>query len=131
MITDMILIDLQKAFDTIDYDVLLQNLYATGSSKHTVNCFKSYLSNRSFLINVGSYFLNLHMYTVVYHKFLFRATFFKKCVDDTSQAVKYHLFLYVNDLCIVSQHKGINAFLLFFLYSSPKERISRIMKNGF
>ena len=76
MITDMILIDLQKAFDTIDHDVLLQNLYAIGSSKHTVNCFKSYLSNKSFLINVGSYFFNLHMYTVVYHKFLFRATFF-------------------------------------------------------
>ena len=40
--TGMILIDLQTAFDTIDHDVLLQKLYATGFSKHTVNWFQSY-----------------------------------------------------------------------------------------
>ena len=37
LMTGMILIDLQKAFDTIDHDVLLQKLYAIGFSKHTVN----------------------------------------------------------------------------------------------
>ena len=52
----MILIDLQKAFDTIDHDVLLQKLYAIGFSKHTVNWFKSYLSNRSFLVNLENNF---------------------------------------------------------------------------
>ena len=55
------------------------------------------------------------MYPAVYPKFLFRATLSKKCVDDTSQAVKYHLFLYVNDLCIVCQHKDIKARVLFFM----------------
>ena len=47
MMTGMILTDLQKAFDTIDHDVLLQKLYAIGFSKCTANWFKSYLSNRS------------------------------------------------------------------------------------
>ena len=37
MMTGMIVIDLQKAFDTIDHDVLLQKLYAIGFSKHIVN----------------------------------------------------------------------------------------------
>ena len=37
MMTGMILIDLQKAFDTIDHDMLLQKLYAIGFSKRTVN----------------------------------------------------------------------------------------------
>ena len=41
MMTCMILIHLQKAFDTIDNDLLLQKLYAIGFSKHTVNLFKS------------------------------------------------------------------------------------------
>ena len=54
--TGMILIDLQKAFDIIDHDVLLQKLYANGFSKRTVNCFKSYLSNRSFKVNLGNNF---------------------------------------------------------------------------
>ena len=39
LITDMILIDLQKAFDTVDHDILLQKLYAIGFSKHSVNWF--------------------------------------------------------------------------------------------
>ena len=39
LITGMILIDLQKAFDTIDHDILLQKLYAIGFSKHSVNWF--------------------------------------------------------------------------------------------
>ena len=56
MMTGMILIDLQKAFDAIDHDVLLQKLYAIGFSKHTVNWFKSYLSNRSFLVNLENNF---------------------------------------------------------------------------
>ena len=52
----MILIDLQKAFDKLDHDVLLPKLYAIGFSKHTVNWFKSYLSNRPFLVNLEKFF---------------------------------------------------------------------------
>ena len=44
----MILTDLQKAFDTIDYDILLQQLYDIGFSKHWVNWFGSYLIIRAF-----------------------------------------------------------------------------------
>ena len=58
IMTGMILIDLQKAFDTwsINLDVLLQKLYAFDFSKHTINWFKSYFSNRFFLVILGNYF---------------------------------------------------------------------------
>ena len=36
-ITGMILIYFQKAYDTIDHEILLQKLYAVGLSKHSVN----------------------------------------------------------------------------------------------
>ena len=59
--TGMILIDLQKAFDPIDHGILLQKLYAIGFSKHSVNWIRSYLINRTFLVNLGMHFLNAHM----------------------------------------------------------------------
>ena len=56
LITGMILIDLQKSFDTIDHDILLQKLHAIGFSKLSVNWFRSYLTNRTFLVNLGNVF---------------------------------------------------------------------------
>ena len=45
LLTDMILIDLQKAFDTIDHNILLEKLKAIGFCDNTVNWFHSYLTD--------------------------------------------------------------------------------------
>ena len=45
LMTGMILIDLQKAFDTIDHDILLKKLSSAGFSNHVIGWFKSYLFN--------------------------------------------------------------------------------------
>ena len=42
----MILIDLQKAVDTINHEIFLGKLHANGFSEKTVAWFKSYLSDR-------------------------------------------------------------------------------------
>ena len=52
----MILIVLQKAFDTIDHDFLLQKFYAVDFYIHSVNWFWSYFINRNILINLGNTF---------------------------------------------------------------------------
>ena len=52
LMTGMILVDLQKSFDTIDHDTLLKTLRAIGFSNHTIGWFKSYLSNRLFRVNL-------------------------------------------------------------------------------
>ena len=49
----MILIDLQKAFDTIDHEILLEKMIYIGFTKKTIDWFRSYLSNRSFKVNVN------------------------------------------------------------------------------
>ena len=54
LLTGMILIDLQKAFDTIDHEILLQKLKAIKFSESTIKWFKSYLSERIFLVNIGN-----------------------------------------------------------------------------
>ena len=50
----MILIDFQKAFDTIDHIILQQMLKAIRFSKGTIQWFRSYLSERIFLVNIES-----------------------------------------------------------------------------
>ena len=47
----MILIDLQKAFDTVNHDILLKKMEFIGFSEETTKWFKSYLSNRKFKVH--------------------------------------------------------------------------------
>ena len=56
LVTSMILIDLQKVFDTINHDILLKKLSIIGFSDHTVKWFESYLSNRKFMVNLENSF---------------------------------------------------------------------------
>ena len=109
LITGMILIDLQKAFDTIDHDVILQKLYSISFSKHAVNWFQSYLSNRSFLVNLGNNFSQPASVSCgVPQGSILGPLLFLIYVNDMSQAVKCDLFLYADDTCLVCQHKDIN-----------------------
>ena len=109
MMTGIILIGLQKAFDTIDHDMLLQKLYANGFSKRTLNWFKSYLSNRSFKVNLGKNFSQLASVSCrVPQGSLLGPLLFLIYVNDMSQAVKCDLFLYADDSCLVCQQKDIN-----------------------
>ena len=43
---DMVLSDLQNAFDTVDHGILLMNLKALGLSQDVCSWFRSYLSDR-------------------------------------------------------------------------------------
>ena len=105
----MILIDLQKAFDTIDHDILLQKLYAIGFSKHSVNWFRSYLINRTFLINLGHASSQpACVSSGVPQGSILGPLLFLIYINDMSQAVKCNLFLYADDTCLVCQHKDIN-----------------------
>ena len=109
MMIGMIVIDLQKAFDTIDHDVLLQKLYAIGFSKRTVNWFKSYLSNIYFKVNLGNNFSHPASVSCgVSQGSILGPLLFLIYVNDMSKAAKCHLFLYADDLCLVCQHKSIN-----------------------
>ena len=44
LLTGIILIDLQKAFDTINHQILLRKMTSLGFSNHTIMGFQSYLS---------------------------------------------------------------------------------------
>ena len=44
--TGLIFIDLEKAFDTVDHEILCKKLYLYGIQKRELAWFKNYLTNR-------------------------------------------------------------------------------------
>ena len=47
LLSGMVFLDLSKAFDTLDHDIMLRKLYSLGFSDSAVLWFKPYLTNRS------------------------------------------------------------------------------------
>ena len=54
--TGATLIDLQKAFDTIDIKFLLEKMKCIGFSNKTIKCFYFYLTNRAFFVSLDDVF---------------------------------------------------------------------------
>ena len=48
----MVFVDLQKAFDTVNYEVLLQKLYRYGIRGNTYELFKSYITDRLQFVSI-------------------------------------------------------------------------------
>ena len=54
--TGMLLIALQKAFDTVNHDILLKKMEFIGFSEEKTKWFKSDFSNRKFKVNIKNTF---------------------------------------------------------------------------
>ena len=54
--TGMILIDLQKAFDAINHEILINKMEYVGFSKYVILWFKSYLSYKIFKVSLNKFF---------------------------------------------------------------------------
>ena len=89
----MILVDLQKAFDTIDHDILLKKLSAIGFSNHTIGWFKSYVSNRLFRLNLENCSDSTNITFGVPQGSILGPLLFLMYVSDMPQAVKSNVFI--------------------------------------
>ena len=52
----MIVIDLQKAFDTLDHTILLQKMECIGFKDSVIKWFQSYYSNKKFFVTLENVF---------------------------------------------------------------------------
>ena len=108
LLTGMILIDLQKAFDTINHDILLKKMSALRFSDCSINWFQSYLSNRSFRVNAqGKYSCVAKIDCGVPQGSIIGPLLFLLYVNDMKQAVDCDLFLNADGSCLVYQHKDV------------------------
>ena len=104
----MILIDLQKAFDTIDHEILLQKLEAINFSESTIKWFKSYLSERIFLVNIKNKLSDFGEISCgVPQGSILGPLLFLISVNDMPQAETLTLLLYADGSCILYQHKDV------------------------
>ena len=96
-----ILIDQKKAFDTVDYKILLRKLYAYGIRGKLLKWFKSYLSNRT--------------QYVVFDGEKSDTNSIKCGVPQRSIVGTLLYILSVNDICNVSLHYCLRFYLLMTL----------------
>ena len=108
LLTGMILTDLQKAFDTINYDVLLKKLSITGFSDHTVKWFQSYLSNYKFTVKLENFFFKISSISGgVPQGSILDPLLFLISINDGPIAIKCNLFFYANYTCLLLQSKNV------------------------
>ena len=106
--TGMILFDLQKAFDTIDHEILINKLEFLGFSRNVILWFKSYLSNRKFKVNLNKIFSEPgKLLCGVPQGSILGPLLFLLYINDMPQAVKCELLLYADDTCLIFQHNDI------------------------
>ena len=102
--------DLQKAFDTINHEILQGKLHAIGFSEKTVAWFKSYLTDRAFNANINNHFSDLSkIFCGIPQGSILSPLLFLLYANDISQAVHSDLFLYVDDSGITFQHKDVHT----------------------
>ena len=108
----MVLVDLQKAFDTIDHNVLIKKIYFLGFTSETTLWYRSYLSNRKFIISIEDAYLDKTLITCgVPRSSILGPLLFLININDMPQARDRELLLYANDTCLVFQHKDIKTIL--------------------
>ena len=106
--TGIILIDLQKAFDTIDHDILLKNVSAIGFSNHAIGWFNSYFSDRLFRAHLENCYSDASSITWgVPQGSILGSLLLLIYVNDMSQAVKSNLLLYADDSFLAFQGKAV------------------------
>ena len=104
----MILIDLQKAFDTVNHEILLKKMEFIGFSEETTKWFKSYLSNRKFKVHIKNTFSEPgNLLCGVPQGSILGPLLFLLYINDMPQAVDCELLLYADDTCLIFQHKDI------------------------
>ena len=101
----MILIDLQKAFDTNDHDILLEKMPCLEFSDSIISWFRSNLTNRYFSVSVGKELSTPGKLIVVFSKAQSLALLFLLYVNDMAMAVNCELLLYVDDTCLLFMGK--------------------------
>ena len=103
----MVLLDLQKAFDTVDHGILIQKLTALGLDNSALNWFRSYLHERQQSVEISGVTSTTARITCgVPQGSILSPMLFLIYVNDISSAVKCKLLLYADDSALIVPGKN-------------------------
>ena len=109
VLTGMILIDPQKAFDTIDHYILMQKLPSLGFSNEAIDWFRSYLRRRKFHVNVHDKFsTTAELRYGVLQGSILGLLLFLLHINNMPQAVDCDLFVCADGTCLPYQHEDLD-----------------------
>ena len=106
--TGMVILDLQKAFDTVNHKIVLKKLRAMGVGEIAVQWFNSYLGGRQQLVNIAdtnSDFRNV--LCGVPQGSILGSLLLLVYVNDMKAAVKCKLLLYADDSALLVSGKDV------------------------
>lgn len=102
----MVMLDLQKAFDTVDHSVLLYKLKAIGFSDLAVKWVGSYLGNRMQVVDTGGTISHpVCISCGVPQGSVLGPLLFLLYINDLKSVCSSMLFLYADDSALVVSHK--------------------------
>ena len=108
--TGMVMIDLQKAFDTVDHDILLNKLKAIGLDDLSTSWFSSYLKNRFQKTEVDGIFSDPMVVPCgVPRGFILGPLLFLIYVNDMEAAVSCRLILYADDSALLVSGTSVSV----------------------
>ena len=108
--TGMVMLDLQKAFDTVDHVILMSKLKCMGFNEITMKWFKSYLTGRSQVCDVEGILSESKEVTCgVPQGSILGPLLFLIYVNDMSAAVKSRLLLYADDSALLVSGKDVKV----------------------
>ena len=103
--------DMKKAFDTINHNILLQKLYYYGIKNNAFTWFNTYLQNRPQRVKYDNKIYSSYefMKCGVPQGSILGPLLFLVYINDMEMAVKYKLLLYADDCALLVSNKNINV----------------------
>ena len=98
----MVLVNLQKVFDTVDDKILISKLSAIGFDLGCLSWFQSYLEGRKQVVDISDICSSHSTISCgVPHGSLLGPLLFTSYVNDMSAAANCHLLMYSDDSALI------------------------------
>ena len=106
----MVMLDLQKAFDTVNHQILLYKLKAMGFKREALALIQSYLSDRSQMVETGGVLSEPKNITCgVPQGSIIGPLLFLLYINDMDAACSCPLFLYADDSALLVTGESLEA----------------------